>query len=75
MALYKSEVHLASLQSWPGEIVDIDPADLDRYEGEIEAGFLTPHNEWGSWEPSQALGTPEPEMLSTVGQPQPADAE
>lgn len=62
MALYQSEVHLAALNSYPGEQVEIDDADADRYEvaALVEAGFLT--------RVGRDVGTPEPEMLSTVGQ-------
>lgn len=66
MALYQSEVHLAALNSYPGEQVEIDDADADRYEVDalVEAGFLTRVGR-----PREALGVPEPEVLSTVGQP------
>ena len=65
--LFRSTVRLAAIQSTAGELVDIDDDEVGRYEGEIEAGFLIPVDPGAAL---SSVGFPEPEMLSTVGEPE-----
>lgn len=49
-----------------GVVYELDPEDVEYRAGAIEAGFLV-RSEWNP----NVLGMPEPEVLSTVGQPEP----